>query len=452
MNLFGLRRVIMPLIHKVHRRKFFATSAGLCAIALTPDIWAVEQRQKEKHSFRFQQFAPDKTLGKVFSITPEDDNYVHTYYDICPFSKSQRYVAATRLPFQNRTPVLGDSADVCVIDLHEQTIETVYTTKSWGYQTGANLHWGMTDRMLYTNDVIDGQAVCVRIDLETSTTLAFAGPMYDIAPDESCVIGFPLELLDITQPGYGVPAKDPKHPQKLPPGAADDEGIWRTDLKTNQKTLLVSLANTASLIPEPPPHQGGAYYYWHSKFNKQGTRIMQVLRCLFPNGWGGRNVNVFTFNADGSHICRTQSFPIWGHGGGHPNWHPDGRHLLRNLKPDGKVDRLCKIPYDGSDLMVLSETIDGGGHPTIEPNERYIVTDAYPYAEKQLVKIRLIDLSSQSEESICTMPTIDRTTLKEMVMRLDGHPAWSHDYKKVVFQGAPQGIRRLFLADLTDVI
>ncbi len=428
------------------------TSAGLCAIALTPNCWAVERKKSKKRKFRFKRFEPEKTLGKVYSITPEDGNYVHTYYDICPFSATQRYVAATRLPFQDRVPVLGDAADVCVIDLSEETIETVYTTKSWGYQTGANAHWGASDRMLYTNDVIDGRAVCVGIDLETGQTRAFAGPMYDIAPDESCVIGFPLELMDVTQPGYGVPAKDPKNPKKLPPGAATDEGIWRTDLKTNEKKLLVSLADTASLVPEPPPQPGGTFYYWHSKFNKQSTRIMQVLRCMFPDGSGGRNVNVFTFNTDGSEIHRTQSFPIWGHGGGHPNWHPDGEHLLRNLKPDGKRDRLCKIPYDGSDFTILSETIDGGGHPTIEPRERYIVTDAFPYDERQLVKIRLIDLANQSEEPICVIPTIDRRALKEMVMRLDGHPAWSRDYKKVVFQAAPEGIRQLFLADLEEVI
>jgi hypothetical protein len=437
---------------KFNRRRFLTTSAGLSAIALSPYSWAIERKKTQKIQVRFETYAPGKTVGKVMSITPHDHHFVHTYYDICPFSRSQRFIAATRLSIHDRIPILGDTADVCVIDLHEQTIETVYTTKSWGYQTGANLHWGASDRMLYTNDVIDGIAVCVGIDLESGKTLAYAGPMYDIAPDESCVIGFPFELLDITQPGYGVPAKDPKNPKKLPPGAATDEGIWRTDLRTNHKTLLVSLAETASLIPEPPPQSNGTFYYWHSKFNKQGTRIMQVLRCLFPDGSGGRNVNVFTYDSGGKNIHRTQSYPIWGHGGGHPNWHPDGKHLLRNLKPDGKRDRLCMIPYDGSDFTVLSETIDGGGHPTIEPNGRYIITDAFPHDGKQYVKIRLIDLTNQCEETICRIPTIDRETLKEMVMRLDGHPAWSHDYKKVVFQAAPEGKRQLFLADLNGVI
>ena len=154
-------------------------------------------------------------------MTP-DGFYVHTYYDVCPFSPSGRYLAATRLPYQDHNAVFGDAADVCVIDLQEQMIETVYTTKSWGFQTGALLNWGASDRFLYTNDVVGETAVCVRIDLESGATKAFAGPLYHIAPDESCVISFPLELLDVTQVGYGVASRDPKHPASLPPGAAKD--------------------------------------------------------------------------------------------------------------------------------------------------------------------------------------------------------------------------------------
>jgi len=436
---------------KCHRREFLRTSAGLFAVAQGAGSWAVGKPESKEEPFDFRPYRGE-TLGPVTCVTPADGLYVHTYYDVCPFSPSGRYLAATRVPFQDRLPRLGDTADVCVIDLAGRTIKTLYTTKSWGFQTGANLHWGATDRHLYTNDVVGERAVCVRLDLEADTAMACAGPAYDVAPDESCVIGFPLELFEITQRGYGVPPKDPDNPPQLPPGAAQDEGLWKTDLKTNEKALLVSLADLAERIPEPPPRTGGTFYLWHSKFNRQGTRIMQVLRCLFPDGWGGRNPMVFTLKPDGSEIHITPSIPLWGHKGGHPNWHPDGVHLIRNLRPDGKKDRLCKIPFDGSGFTILSETIDGGGHPTIEPSERYIVTDANDRHDGvDLVRIRLIDLVAQEEQTVCTMPTI-RERDGHKVLRVDGHPAWSRDYKKVLFQATPDGARQLFLADLSDVV
>jgi len=316
------------------------------------------------------------------------------------------------------------------------------------------VQWGATDRHLYTNDVIGDRSVCVQIDLDSHHTKAFAGPMYHVAPDESSVIGFPLELLDITQRGYGVTPRDYDHPPELPPGMSKDEGIWKTDLRTGERTLLVSVTEVAEKMPIPPPRPDGTFYFWHSKFSAQGTRIMQVLRCLFPDGWGRRNVNVFTFRPDGTEIVRTHSHPIWGHKGGHPNWHPDGEHLIRNLRPDGTRDRLCKVPVDGSEAIVLSEAIDGGGHPTIEPRDRYIITDAMYLADGPTVKIRLIDLRDQSEEAVCVMPTMPRAdqVAPFSELRLDGHPAWSRDYRKVCFQGAPEGKRQLFIADLSRAI
>jgi len=83
--------------------------------------------------------------------------------------------------------------------------------------------------------------------------------LYSIAPDESCVVGFPHELRDVSQPGYGVPPRKQGEFASLPPGAAKGEGIWRTDLKTNPKRLIVSLADAAAKVPSRPPFNGGTY-------------------------------------------------------------------------------------------------------------------------------------------------------------------------------------------------
>ena len=437
----------------MNRRKFTRTSAGLLATAIAPGVWSCQRPPavaKAKKTFEFATVRPGEFPVPITRVTPDDGFYVHTYYDVCPFSPSQRYLAVTKLPYQDHNAVFGDTAEVCVIDLEAHTIETVYTTKSWGFQTGANVNWGATDKHLFTNDVIGDRAVCVRIDLETGETKAFAGSLYHIAPDESCVISFPLELLDITQPGYGVPSKDPKNPQKLPPGAAKDEGVWRTDLKTNERRLLVSLADIAAKLPGPLPRNDGTFYFWHSRFNPQGTRIHQITRCIFPDKQGGENSTVFTFNADGSDIRFLPTDPVWGLPGGHPNWHTDGDHLIRNLPIDGKPNRLCQWKSDGSEFTVLNQKVEVGGHPRIEPAGKLVVTDAFPRENGvQHVALRLIDIKSGDEEKLCSLPTVDRDRSPAAVLRLDGHPNWTRDFKKVIFQAAPEGSRQLFVADLS---
>ncbi|MEW2923139.1 hypothetical protein AB1A65_16840 [Muricauda sp. ANG21] len=390
----------------------------------------------------------------ITQVTPEDGSYVSTYYDVSSLSRSQRYLAVTRVPKLNRVPYFGELAHVCVIDLKEQTIEQVFSTKAWGYQVGANLEWGPTDRYLYTNDVIDGVGVCVEIDLETNRTKAFVGPKYNISPDGKNVLGFPLELLNVTQQGYGYPSKSFDNPHKLPVGASTKEGIWRTDLETNTKTLLVSLFDVASKIPEQAPERDGTFYFWHTKYNNQGTRIMQVLRCLFPSGYGGRNAMVFTFDSDGDNINFTVGAPdIWNSMGGHPNWHPDGNHLIRNILIDGTV-RFCQFKYDGSEFKILSETLEGTGHPRIEPSSNYLMTDSYPtsYEGVQEVAIRLIDLKADKEHILCKMPTLPRTNIEYATLRLDGHPFWNNDYTKIFFQGAPKGQRQIFMADISSIV
>lgn len=435
----------------MRRRTFLRTSAGFVATMVAPRCWSVQRPVGEKRAFSFRAYRPSKTVGKVTCVTPDDGFYLQTFFDVCPWSPSGRYLAVTRLPFQDREPKPGETADVCVIDLHERTIETVYSTKGWGFQLGANLNWGTSDRHLYTNDLIDGRAVCVRIDRQSNDSKAFAGPMYHIAPDESSVIGFPLDLINATQAGYGVPT-DKANPPTLREKASKTQGLWQTDLRTNERKLLVSIPDLYETIPDPETLKDVIFYLFHSKFNRQGTRIMQVFRGR-PAGRGMNKPMLFTFNRDGSDIRLAIRWQQWTPGGHHPNWHPDGEHLIMNLKPDGKTMRFCRFCYDGSDFTVLSDKRLGSGHPSVTPEGRYLVTDAYPgepvALENQEVPIRLVDLEADDERSICTMYTLGGG---KGVLRLDPHPAWSRDYRSVCFNGAPDGRRQVFIADLNGVL
>lgn len=437
----------------MRRRTFLRTSAGFIAAVVAPNCWSIQRPVGEKKAFGFRAYRSDKTVGKVTCVTPDDGFYLHTFYDVCPWSPSGRYLAVTRFPFQTHQPKPGEKADVCVIDLRERTIETVYSTKGWGFQLGANLNWGVTDRHLYTNDIVDGQAVCVRIDLQNNETRAFAGPMYHIAPDESSVIGFPLDLINATQAGYGVPI-DKSNPPALHERVSKTQGLWKTDLRTNEKKLLLSIADLYEATSNPESLEDVIFYLFHSKFNPQGTRIMQVFRGR-PIDKGRYRPLLFTFNADGSDIKLAIRWQQWAPGGHHPNWHPDGEHLIMNLKPDGKTMRFCRFRYDGSDFTVLSEKRLGSGHPSVTPDGRYLVTDAYPNEPVALdngeVPIRLVDLEADDERNVCTIYTLGKDKGKG-VLRLDPHPAWNRDYKSVCFNGAPNGKRQVFIADLDGVL
>ena len=111
--------------------------------------------------------------------------------------------------------------------------------------------------------------------------------------------------------------------------------------------------------------------------------------------------------------------------------------------------RFCQIRYDGSQRKIRSEILEGGGHPSIEPTDRYLITDDDSNGDK--VIIRLVDFQTQKQQIICSLPTINRFSIKEPSLRLDAHPVWNRDYKKFCFQAAPEGIRQLFIADLSEM-
>ncbi|NIP17500.1 MAG: hypothetical protein GWM87_04605 [Xanthomonadales bacterium] len=209
--------------------------------------------------------------------------------------------------------------------------------------------------------------------------------------------------------------------------------------------------------------EGGTFYFFHSKFNPQSNRILQVFRCLMPDagsqefGIGGTGVfkpMLITFKDDGSDVCLALPNEVWGKGGHHPNWHPDGERILMNLKLDYERIKFCTYRHDGSDFKVLSETVEGSGHPSFHANGRHIVTDVYPdqdfASSSKEVPIRLVDIESQTEQALCFVYTLGMPNAN--VLRIDPHPAWSRDYTKVCFNAAPEGRRQLFVAEVGELV
>ena len=218
-----------------NRRSFLKTSAGLLASSLMGGQFLIYPEDPVEKRYAFRPYRPGKGPASVVCVTPDDGYYLHTFFDICPWSVSGRYFAVTKLPYQKKKPLWGDVAEVCVIDLQKQTIRTVYRTKAWGFQLGAHLQWSHeSDRYLYTNDIIGGKAVCVRVDLKDNSARAYAGAMYDLAPDDGCVISPNLLNMNIHQYGYAVPDGPTGKPVPFTAADMEKEGLWKTYNKSKK--------------------------------------------------------------------------------------------------------------------------------------------------------------------------------------------------------------------------
>ena len=147
----------------------------------------------------FRTYREDRTLVPVNIITPPDAAYIHTFFDVCPWSHNGRYVVCCKLPFEDREPTLQNKAVICLIDLQEETIEEVYETSGWALQTGAHQQWGPTDRYIYFNDVKDGHVITVEMDIVTKHVRKLHGPLYQISPCGSYLLSPSLTLVNFVQ-------------------------------------------------------------------------------------------------------------------------------------------------------------------------------------------------------------------------------------------------------------
>lgn len=456
----------------MNRRSFLHTTLGGVALAMISERVGAGSSWKP---FDFKPFRSGRYPVPVWKVTPDDGFYVHTFFDVCPWSPSGNYLLVTRFDFQGRKPSWGDQAAVCVIDLKNQRIREIYRTRAWSFQLGTNCQWdAVSDRYIYTNDIIEDEVVCVRIDWEAGTFKAFTGPLYSVSPDGRKVVSPNLLNMNIHQYGYAVPDGPSGKPIPFTPGDMEREGLWCTDLTNDRKSLLMPLSRFFEAAADEKLYEGMVGYLFHSKFNRQNTRILQVFRAQRNNE--GRNASLFTLNTDGTGLKQCLSAEKWnqkarsGGSGNHPNWHPDGEHIIMNCIPTWlgfDEMKFCRFRYDGADFTVLSEKIAGSGHPSVDQSGRYLVTDAYPkqtYVKgpEGEVAIRLIDLNEDRETRLCDIPNdVGGGTAQASAetrktggshFKLDPHPAWSRDYRQLCFNGAPDGIRQVFLADLQGII
>ena len=295
-------------------------------------------------------------------------------------------------------------------------------------------------------------------------------------------------MINATQDGYGIPDPKGERPRTRTPGDGGNEGIWRTNLPSGESHLLLSLDAFEAAASGEEGTAGAQAYPFHTKINRQGTLVLQVVR--FPVAGGrARNPCLFTFAPDGSDLREVIGRAEWSTSGelggiaNHPNWHPDGKRMVLNMVPVTHGLRnihFCFVSSDGTQLEVLSERHLGSGHPSIDPGGRFLLTDAYP-REKWVVDasaevpLRLIDLATDEEMRLCTVP-VDlgaprrvrrprqpswrrllgpRRATRDAVggshFKLDPHPAWDRDSRRICFNGAPEGQRQVFVADVSAI-
>ena len=408
---------------------------------------------------RYETFDPKVP---VWCVTPKLDRCIHRFHLSSPFSPSGRYLALTRLAREDRPPKPGEMSDIVLVDLMTGQIRMIDQTCGWDTQLGAQTQWGGSDEELFYNNV-DTQTWIpygVKMNPLSGEKMNLDGTIYSVSPNGKWAASTCLRRIGATQAGYGVVV--PKKYIPVNRGAEEDDGVYVTDTLTGECHMIASykqIVETAIPKIDVNRYGDGDFYGFHVKWNSKSDRIMLVLRYM-PFEDRKRKPMLITMKANGEDIRVAIPASEWADkGGNHPNWHPDGEHVMMNLNINKKGWMFVQARYDGTNLQKITSVPANHGHVSMHPAEKYLLTDAYPTEAVAFgdgtAPLWLINLEKEHKQTLVRIDAVSRffgaNPKKAKQMRIDLHPAWdSRSHTHVAINGVENGTRRVYIADLSE--
>jgi len=422
-------------------------------------------------------------------LSPEDGaHYWVGYYDKQPWSSDGSMLLTHRARFLDHFPTPGEPCQVGVIV--DGKFVHAATTDAWTWQQGAHLRWSslLGQEALMFNDLDDDLNPIARwVDFEGHDLHAIDSPVYAVTPDGKAGLTLDFGRLSRLREEYGYPALNDLHPDKPAP---KEEGLWKVDLQTGDRTLLVSIHDLAMIDPgdadltgSDAPHQ----HINHIMINPAGTRCCFLHR--YDREDGILQSRLFTIGLDGedlrllmegmvSHYDWQDDRTIlaWGGsrkllGSGNTRKTPKARAMTiarRTLKPIyyamGKPRFLMNKIMGDSYLIIPDEhnpqtqpfakgelTCDGHntffrGSQSITPN-RWMVTDGYPDL-KSKQPLYLWDLENDAGYEIGHYHTPKHL---DGAIRVDLHPRFAPSARSICIDSAMNDARAIYSIDISSL-
>ncbi len=262
-----------------------------------------------------------------------------------PWNADGRYLLALQVPYQDRLPGAGDAAEVCLIDTRNNyAVRVVDRTLGWNPQQGTMFYWNPehpeTQFFFNDRDPATGKVFTVLFDI--SADGGRGGRVREYRFDDT-----PAANAGVAQNGGYFTAINYARMARLRPvtgyrdawdwtkgvGAPADDGVFRVDVGTGQKTLIVSFAQLKEALRGTVENLDARHFFInHTLNNRNNDLIYFFCRADFEQQVDGPRVNaVFTVRPDGSELTRHEVFI-----GGHPEWGwGPGDHRLARRPPGG---------------------------------------------------------------------------------------------------------------------
>jgi hypothetical protein len=403
-------------------------------------------------------------IPAIQQITKGPKHHWFGYYDKLQFDATGRYVLGMEVDLNGRSPAPDDVIKVGMIDLQgdNRWIE-LGETRAWCWQQGCMLQWrpGHPNEVLW-NDREGEQFVCHILDVKTGRKRTVQFPVYSIHPSGNIAVFPDFRRINLMRPGYGYAGiPDPNEDILAPVNA----GIWRVDLESGKIKLIISFADIYSIPYRHGDFGDGRHWFNHLLFSPDGTRFIFLHRWrVGKDGW---NTRMFTASAEGKDLHIVDDYGEMSHF----IWR-DPKHILGWAKRPVEGPRFYSVSFlffrsfavttrtkhdwrfflyedQTKNVEIVGEGVmTENGHCSYLPGNEWILNDTYPDKERKQ-HLYLYHIRTGKK-----VPLGDFYAPVEYCgeWRCDLHPRFSPDGRIVCVDSAHDGIRQIYLMDISEAI
>lgn len=383
-------------------------------------------------------------LWQIRKLTNGSDQgkfHSHSYYDIPVLDASSRWLAAYETTFANRKISLNDRVTVGIVDTDasEENWKPIGSSGAWSWQQGPMAQFVPNSKRVIWNDREDGRLNSRMHDLDTGQTRTLPAPAYALAPCGLYAFSLNFERLDRLRPGYGYA---PENKDSYFPHAPADDGIWKVDLQTGDKYLILSLRDAAKFLARQLGLKfaiqsiAGKFYFWfnHIKFSPSGHRFTVKLRFRSVNlskPWNDiMGVSLTADSRGGSlrYLARGTSHVIWQSDENLYLWQQNGLYNYADEKTGGR--RVSQI---------VPDIINHNVHARHLPEDFTKLIFDTPYRET--VDLNLLDRDSGRVQHLASF---GNHVPPHGEFRCDLHPVPSPDSQKIIVTSMKDGGRQVY--------
>lgn len=358
-----------------------------------------------------------------------------------PWNASGRYMILLSVPFSDRMPSAEDAADILLLDMvREYSAVKVDETRAWNPQQGTMLYWNPEepDSQFFFNDrdPRTQRIFCVLYDVDEGrrvreyrfedTPVGNSG----VAQRGGFFLGLNYGRLDRLRKVTGY---DNAYDWTEGECAPENDGVFKVNINSGEKTLLVSFAALAGALRETLPRMDDtALFINHTLWSRDDSYILFYVRGNW-NLKGPRTNEFFTMRNDGSCLTRHEVFP-----GGHPEWAGEntvigaigGRQVIYNV--DSK-----RIERELGDRRIFSNP---EGDIALSPDAQWLVNGSSQRDENVYV------IYNMTNGAYFTTPGLKCGIHLKGDVRIDPAPCWRRDNNAIAVPGlAEDGTRQVFI-------